>query len=297
MVALVKQDRRRENPVEFHSWWTRLRWRYLLRQATTSSPTEPPTPAAGPTSGDIRLRAGSRCARGGYRACNQDKCYADVRRGVFLVADGMGGYAGGGEASGLVVETIPPILAAALRSGGARLSRIESAVERSIELARRRMLHFAQQHAGCGRMGATLGLVAAVNRTAYVARVGDCRVYLARDGLLHRLTSDQTYAQTLVDAGVVTPEEARNSTYRHIVTNSVSTRPLQATPRVLAVPLRRADRMLLATDGLTSALDDESISQAIWEGSPQQSADQLVLQALRRDCRDNVACVVVKVLP
>ena len=129
---------------------------------------------------------------------------------------------------------------------------------------------------------------------AYVTAIGDCRVYVARDGRLVQLTSDQTFVQGLIDAGLLTPKDAATSPYRHVVTNSISAQASDEPVRVTAVPFQPGDRLLLATDGLFSSLAEIDIAEIITDGCPQQVADRLVFEALRRGSRDNIACVVVK---
>ncbi len=244
----------------------------------------------------LRLRAGSRCVRGGYRANNEDKCYADVTQGIFLVADGMGGRQGGAEASRYVVKAVPRVLQAATRRGKLDDRSAKSVVERALQAARRGMNRLARRCPDCRQMGATMASIIINGDTAHVANVGDCRAYLIRGSRIRRLTRDQTFVQTLVDAGVLTAREAQQSSYRHVVLNAVSTKDLEP-PFMQTVELQAGDRLLLATDGLTGVLDDELIAQRVADGSPQEAADALVLEALRRDSHDNVSCVVIKVLP
>lgn len=250
----------------------------------------------GPNLHQAHLRVGSRCARGSYRKQNEDKCYADTVDGIFLVADGMGGHYGGADASRLVLETVPAAIRAETNSA-LRPTGLQMAVGRAIEAAQQAMVSFATEHPLFNRMGATLAVVKIEGHTAYFSRVGDCRVYLQRGDEIRQLTSDQTYVQAMVDAGALTPAEARTSCFRNIVTNSVCVRGIQEAPCVESIELRDGDRLLLATDGLTSVLDNDTIAKILAGPSPQEAADQLVLEALRRDSHDNVTCVVLKVVP
>jgi protein phosphatase len=212
------------------------------------------------------------------------------------VADGIGGYHGGAEASSVIVQTVPLVLQTAKEASRHDPPSMQMAIERSLEASHRRMVRFANRHPNYDRMGATTALAVVAGDTAYFTSVGDCRVYLARDNQLHRLTTDQTYVQAMLDAGVLSAAEARTSGFRNIVTNSVSVKGLQERPNVEAIPLQLGDRLLLVTDGLTNALDDEAIESMVFDGSPQETADELVLEALRQDSHDNIACVVVKVV-
>jgi protein phosphatase len=299
MVTPARQNCNDDFRHDSSGWWTQLVGRLGSQLCAAPKARDDDDPSRTPPANDtpLHLRAGSRCVKGGYRKKNEDKCYADAKHGIFLVADGMGGYHGGAEASGFIVQTIPLVLQAAMESGRLDLPTMQTAAERSIEAARRRMIRFANRRPNYNHMGATMALVAIVGNVTYVARVGDCRVYLAHGGAIRRLTTDQSYAQALADAGILSDDDVRTSSYRHIVTNAVAIKEPEEPPVVLAVPLKFGDRLLLATDGLTSAMDDQTIAQMIVNGSPQEAADQLVLEALRRDSHDNITCVVVKVLP
>jgi protein phosphatase len=101
----------------------------------------------------------------------------------------------------------------------------------------------------------------------------------------------------LVDAGVISPAQARTHKYRHVVTNYVGVKALDERPTFHAVTLVPGDRLLLATDGLTGSLDDDSVSRIIGDAeSAQGAADELVLAALKHGSKDNIACIVVNVL-
>ena len=243
------------------------------------------------------LRAGTRCVRGNYRTTNEDKCFADVVHGLFLVSDGMGGYEGGAEASRIVLQVLPNRLRTLLESPDFTPAQLQSTLLDALNVARKEMAAHAAANPGCYHMGATMALAVVHDRAAYVARVGDCRVYLARGDKVVRLTSDETFAQELNNVGVLTEEELRKSEFRHIVTNSLSIQPLKYEPQLKAVPLQPADRLILLTDGATDSLDDDSICAAAKCGCPDEAADTLVLEALRQGSRDNVSCVVVKVVP
>lgn len=243
------------------------------------------------------LRAGTRCVRGNYRAENEDKCYADAAQGLFLVSDGMGGHEGGAEASRIVVEVIPKHLSSVLANTELDLDQLQPALLDAVAATREKMVAYAAEHPRCDRMGATIAVAVVRDHVAYVARVGDCRVYLVRGESVHRLTSDQTFAQELSNAGAITEEELKTSRFRHIVTNSLGVRPLQHEPKLTRIPLEPTDRLILLTDGATESLDDKAVLAAGKHGCPEEAADTLVLEALRHGSHDNISCVVVKVVP
>lgn len=242
----------------------------------------------------IPLRAGARCVKGGYRTANEDKCLSDTWHGVFLVADGMGGHFGGAEASRILLETLPDLVQAAIPEGS-DAERLETLMQRALAETSARMVAYAAEHPRCRDMGATMALVIVRGDVAYATHVGDCRVYHARGESLRLLTSDQTFAQELVEAGVLSPAEAEQNPHRHRVTNWVGAIQAGGRPSFQAVQLQPEDRLLLATDGL-AVLGADTVGHILRAGDPQDAADALIIEALRNDTRDNVTCVVVKAL-
>ncbi len=238
------------------------------------------------------LRAGYHCVKGPYRAANEDRCYVDCDNGVIVVADGMGGHEGGQLASETVVDVLPKRLVESLRSD----CDAQVALRRAFRATVRRLDSLADENPKHAKMGCTLVASAIVGDTLHVAHLGDCRAYLVRNGAIQRLTGDHTYVQALKDAGLITEEEARMHPCRHMVLKWLGTKPLEEPLDVSSVPLEAGDRLLFATDGLTSAIDDRRLMRVLSHVSdPQRAAVKLVELALKRRSKDNVACVVVHV--
>ena len=244
------------------------------------------------------VHAGSRCAKGSYRETNEDRSYTDVRRGIFLVVDGVGGYAGGTEASKVLLEHVPRALERCHEQEITDLNQIRHALEDSLATARLAMMEIARRKPAFQKMGATLAAGFVLHGTLYVAHVGDCRAYLARGRSIRQLTSDESLVQGLVDAGVLTPEQARRDPRRNIVLNVVS--PCRPNQELTAqqIDLHPGDHLVLATDGLTGSVSDNEIAETIHaHRCSQVTADELVLTALRNGSRDNVSCVVAAIGP
>ena len=212
MVALSRKSKRVDQPHSKPSGWlgwgARLRSRItpfldLIRTADMDA-----TPDTTPPIARIRLRVGSQSVTGNYRAENEDRCYGDADQGIFLVVDGMGGHLGGARAAETIVKVIPTHLKSRISSTHVDQPTMQQAVEEAVELARDDMIRYAAQHADYFKMGATMALAVVVDEVLYFTHVGDCRVYHLRQGELYRMTSDQTLVQALVDAGVLTEEEA-----------------------------------------------------------------------------------------
>jgi protein phosphatase len=244
----------------------------------------------------LAIRAGSRSVTGMYRTRNEDRCVADADRGVFLVVDGVGGHGGGAEASEIVARVLPSWLSQTARCAGREVDIIESATTDAVEAARREMIEIADTNFDFARMAATMAFAVIVDRMLYVTHVGDCRAYLLHRGRLQRLTSDQTFVQAAINAGMLTEETARNHAWRHVVTNTVGVIPLDERIEVNEIRLGPCDRLLLCSDGLTNVVADHELQQHLAsKGSPQAAANTLIDLALEHDSHDNVTCVVVDV--
>ena len=168
----------------------------------------------------------------------------------------------------------------------------------AVEAARREMIEIADTNPDFARMAATMAFAVNIDRMLYVTHVGDCRAYLLHRGRLRRLTSDQTFVQAAINAGVLTEETARSHAWRHVVTNTVGVKPLDERIEVSEIRLCPGDRLLLCSDGLTDVVADDELQQllAFQKGSPQAAANALIDLALEHDSHDNVTCVVFDVV-
>jgi protein phosphatase len=241
-----------------------------------------------------KIRAGWRSVTGNYRPRNEDCCVADVAGGVFLVVDGVGGHAGGAEASEILASTVPAWLRQTFKCAFRDLDIVESAITDAVEAARQQMLDLADFNPELRHMAATMALAVLDDQKLFVTRVGDCRAYRLQGGRLQRLTSDQTFVQAAVAAGLLTEETARNHRWRHAVTNTVGVKPLDEPIEVAEFDVREGDRLLLCSDGLTDVVSDNELRyQLALPGHPQAAADALIQLALDHGSHDNVTCVVV----
>lgn len=209
-------------------------------------------------------------------------------RGILLaVADGMGGKEGGDLASMLATEAFVGALA---DSDGCAEKVLEVAMNDAHAVIRE-----AADELGLEGMGTTLTAVHLCGGVARVAHVGDSRAYLARDHELLPLTRDHTIVQAAVDAGKLSPAEARTSPMRHLLVEAVGSQPRLrlATNRI---DVRDGDRLVLCTDGLTEYLDDDAILDIVEHaGSDREAVERLVLAANERGGRDNITAVVATV--
>ena len=235
----------------------------------------------------LMLRYAARSDVGLIRDTNQDSVYAAPR--LLAVADGMGGHAAGDVASRVVVSILSSL--------------DDDAVGGDLVDALRKATHEANEHLHAmvegdtelDGMGTTLtAMLFAGNRLGMV-HVGDSRAYLLRGGQLTQITHDDTFVQSLVDEGRITPDEASTHPQRSLLLRVLTGQEVEPYFSVReAVP---GDRYLLCSDGLSGVVSEETIAEALVEiEDPQECADRLVELALRAGAPDNVTCVVADVV-
>lgn len=215
---------------------------------------------------------------------------------LLVVADGMGGAAGGASASRLAVDT-----AAEVMSGGATgnaaadpdgfAERLEEAVQR----ANRRIRQQAEDSPELEGMGTTFTGAGVVGGHLVVAQVGDSRGYLLRDGDLVRITRDQSLVEQMVASGAITSDEARRTPGRNVILQAVGTN--EDLEVVLSHhELRRGDVLLLCSDGLCGVVDDDAIERTLLESADlEASARRLEEQANAAGGPDNITVLMARI--
>jgi protein phosphatase len=228
--------------------------------------------------------------------------YADAEGQLFVVADGMGGVAGGAEASAVALGAIEEFLLTSLRwlfalNGpltGGKIDVLEE-FKATLRRADARVCETASRHPELKGMGTTLTMAYGHNSELFVAHVGDSRCYLLRGCALHQLTRDHTWVQALVDGGVLPAESVSHHELRHVITNAVGGPSPGVQVEVHKVDLEAGDVVLLCTDGLTEMLTDADIAAVLWEErEPRVACERLVLLANDYGGRDNVTAVVAR---
>ncbi len=213
-------------------------------------------------------------------------------RGVFIVADGMGGHAAGEVASEMAVRIIARELGDISTSSDQEASgRIrDSIIEANSAIFQRTLSE--QDKRG---MGTTATAMVILGGNYLIGQVGDSRAYVLREGALLQLTKDHSYVQEQVDAGYLSPEEARTHPYSNVITRCVGAN-VDVTPDVYTGAMQTGDVYLLASDGLTGMIEDDDLGEMMTKiAAPQQLADGLVDEANRRGGLDNVTVIVIRV--
>jgi len=235
------------------------------------------------------VHVGCRSAHG-HRSNNEDRYVVDAEHHLFLVADGMGGQDRGEQASGLAAEIIPRVVNERL----AAHENASQAVQRALAEANRAIVRAGQGQPSGRRMGTTAVLAVEQEGRVYVAGLGDSRAYLIRDERVDQLTVDHSVAQALVSSGALTPDEARQSPWQHILHKFLGCAEMTEGPEVRPFIPQAGDRLLLASDGLTNHVSEDDLRMGARRyPDPQVWVDHLVSLALQNGSRDNVTCVVV----
>ena len=206
-----------------------------------------------------------------------------------VIADGMGGYEGGQEASRLAVETVRHIFED--KFAGPQATLLAALAEAHLNIQR-----YADEHPQFQGMGTTCTALSIVDRQLCFAHIGDSRLYLVRTDSVARLTRDHSYVGRLVESGIVRSEDAESHPQRHILTAALgSGRDLIPDSPDLPVALEEGDTLVLCTDGLWSLVHEDDIARVVRAGAPAQACAQLVQMALDRGGPDNITVLILRV--
>ncbi|MBF2025674.1 MAG: Stp1/IreP family PP2C-type Ser/Thr phosphatase [Oscillatoriales cyanobacterium C42_A2020_001] len=223
------------------------------------------------------------------RTVNQDDYYTDPEGRFFIVADGMGGHAGGQEASQIATRTIQAYLDAHWHSSEASSIILEHAFWE----ANRAILLDQRQHPERSDMGTTAVVVMFRDTHPICAHVGDSRLYRLRGAKLDQITEDHTWVALAMRMGEITPDQARVHPWRHVLAQCLGRDDLRQID-MQTFPVQSGDRLLLCSDGLTEELSDQIIASHLKSIRVcEKVAATLVNAAKEHGGRDNITVVVV----
>lgn len=227
---------------------------------------------------------GSRTDVGCVRDHNEDSLV--VAPPLFAVADGMGGHAAGEVASEIAVNVLAELAPKDLDG---------AALEHAVEEANHEIIRAACDGRGREGMGTTLTACMLENERLIIAQVGDSRAYLLHHGKLQQLTRDHSLMADMIEAGQLTPEEARHHPQRSVITRALGSDP-NTRPDMYEINVETGDRLLVCSDGLSSMIEDEQIEAVMRRvPDPQRCASQLVNEAIAAGGHDNVTVIVSNV--
>ncbi|WP_295472327.1 protein phosphatase 2C domain-containing protein [uncultured Pseudomonas sp.] len=234
----------------------------------------------------VTFQSASYSHTGMVRSLNEDACLALAERGLWVVADGMGGHAAGDYVSSLIVDAlrgVPPLSALGVYIDALR-QRLEDINHEVREETLRR---------GVKMMGSTVVLLAVRDAEGACLWAGDSRLYRLRDGVLESLSHDHSYVQDLVDSGLLSEAQARVHPRGNIVTRAIG---VEERLELSRVPLRiqAGDTYLLCSDGLNKTAEDHEIRDVLGHPDPYEVVRSLVHLGLTRGAPDNITAIVVK---
>jgi protein phosphatase len=235
------------------------------------------------------IRAAGRTSRG-LRDFNEDRYAIDADRQMFVVVDGMGTSGDGERAAALAVELLPRRLRAGLDDHG----QPGTAIHRALTEANQATLALSGQLAAGRHCAATVVIAFRRGDQVFVPWLGDCRAYHLSAAGLQRLTYDHDLRNALIRSGTLTEEEAATWRIKNVLHRFLGSPELTEPFEFGTIRPEPGDRLILTTDGLYPLLFEENdlVTMCRAHPDPQECADQLVEEALRRGSRDNITCVV-----
>ncbi len=245
---------------------------------------------------------------GRKRQRNEDSYLVNDKLKLYIVADGMGGHAGGEFASKIAVSTVEEILKGEDRkksnvpeksyldednpTGGDRFEadRLRDAIARAGSMIVRK----ASEEPELRGMGTTSTIMLFIGDKAYIAHVGDSRAYCVRGGKIIQITEDHSLVHEQLKSGLITEEEAKTHQLKNIITRSVG---VQEDVEVDTVVWKAEldDRYLLCSDGLSNMVSDSEIEEAVSSNEPEEAARILVEQANQRGGDDNITLIALRI--
>ena len=273
-----------------------------------------PEASVGRRDSAVRIRTSGKSDVGRRRQRNEDRfLIADLAKGVaprdpallrhdvgargalWLVADGMGGAAGGELASAMAAERIYRHLVRSWTDEeGTDPERFADQLREAVEVANEEIHAYARAHPELRGMGTTATVAGLLGTCVYLAQVGDSRAYLVRDRQARQLTKDQSLVQQQVDSGLLTAEEAGRSQQRNILLQAVGS-DARVEVALTREPVRAGDIVVLCSDGLSMAVSADEIAEIV-SAEPDVAAacDRLIVLANERGGADNITVIVAR---
>jgi protein phosphatase len=241
----------------------------------------------------VHVTCAARTDVGLIRSGNEDNYVMIPERGIFVVADGMGGHAAGEIASAMAVQMISKEIGS---FKGLSTDEAAGRLTRAIQAANAAIFERTLSEHDKRGMGTTATVLVLHGGNRYmIGQVGDSRAYLQRDGRFHQVTKDHSYVQEQVDAGYLTPEQARTHPYANVITRCVGASG-DVVPDIFSGTVRAGDTFLLASDGLTGMVEDDGLMAILQtQGTPERWVDRMVAEANRRGGLDNITAIIVAV--
>jgi len=232
---------------------------------------------------------------GQVRDHNEDSIDCDIERGMFILADGMGGHNAGEVASALAIESIKHALYDVLTPEiiNSEIVDYNDALYESITYANTEIFEQAAENTEYAGMGTTLVMALIQADRALIANVGDSRLYVHNDSNLKQLTTDHSLVQEMVDNGYLSEEEAYSAVSRNLITRALGIAD-EVEVDLIEHKIQSGDVFLLCSDGLSDLVIDDEISTILSESdSLNDAAKNLITAANAKGGKDNISVILI----
>lgn len=237
----------------------------------------------------MRFDCASRTNVGLKRSINEDSILVETDRGLWAVADGMGGHEAGEIASTMVTDALRCL------PKTADVDELAGQAVQALQDVNRELIALASSSDSKKTIGTTVVGLAVTDGTFRCFWVGDSRAYLLRDGEIARLTHDHSLVQNLVDAGMLDPDEAETHENANLITRAVGVAE-DCQVDVVSGEVRPGDLFVLASDGLTRVVRDPELADELRRGSTNEAAERLLETVLARGAPDNVSLIITRIV-
>jgi serine/threonine protein phosphatase Stp1 len=237
----------------------------------------------------VAIECISRTHVGLRRKVNEDSLLVRTEHGLWAVADGMGGHQAGDVASSTVTQALLH-----LPADNGLDAIVEDAIV-ALKRANSELIALAGDGDGDQSMGSTVVGLAIADGQFRCFWAGDSRAYRIRDKQIEQISRDHSLVQSLVDAGMLQPDEAIDHPNANIITRAVGVAK-ELSVDVVSGDVKRGDQFLLASDGLTRVVEDHEMAAELLSNPPRAAAEKLIEIVLARGAPDNVSIIIAKVI-
>lgn len=239
---------------------------------------------------------------GKVRKNNEDYCMGEVVQiesdfiGIFALADGMGGHKRGEVASKIAVESIIYFLKENIsKSCGIKMDYLDDVIKQGYNYANQKIHEKSREDSSCKGMGTTLVVAVVYKDDVIIANVGDSRCYLLHEDDFKRITKDHSVVEELVNANVITEEEARVHPRRNQITRAMGAEEIIIVD-IFREKIEKDDMLILATDGLTGCVEDKDIKKIIMQNKDiKEICTDLINEANNNSGKDNISVILSKI--
>ena len=220
---------------------------------------------------------------GTKHSVNQDSFYIDESRGIFIVADGMGGHAAGDVASSSAINSISENV------GEISVSSIKNA----LDIANKEVFEKSKTSPDLEGMGTTIAMCCLNGSYATIANIGDSRVHIIKNNEISFVTRDHSFVQQMIDDGQLKESEAKTHAMKNIITRALGVAET-VIPDFDGVTVNDGDASMLCSDGVSNMLDDEVIVHTVLRSNAENAAKTLCKLALEAGGKDDLTAIVIK---